>query len=337
MSGRGMEHSHQAPVGTAKANDTVKVEPYNGSYECFICNHSVRPQLKQALAAGNNAGGNGVADEANLVLKCPRCTGEVYHAACGGAEFRTLCSTCGQETVQQWSPWGPPQGGIAAGQAVVVDDDSEATAGDGTHQAPAEPATSAKPKFLPFQTALLYARSLKLKTMREWQALSKSGARPANIPSSPDKYYAHDGWQGFGHWLGTGAVAPQNQKFLPFKKALLHAGSLKLNTTMDWVQWCKSSARPAKLPTAPDRTYKHDGWQGYGHWLGTGNVGVKKDQQFLPFKKALLYARSLKLKNQTEWQVWRTTGARPANVPSAPDLMYKHDGWQGWGHWLGTV
>ena len=33
--------------------------------------------------------------------------------------------------------------------------------------------------------------------------------------------------------------------------------------------------------------YKHDGWQGYGHWLGTGNVGVRKDQQFLPFKKAL--------------------------------------------------
>ena len=37
-----------------------------------------------------------------------------------------------------------------------------------------------------------------------------------------------------------------------------------------------------------------------GHWLGTGNVGAKKDQQFLSFKKALLYARSLKLKGKRE-------------------------------------
>ena len=49
-------------------------------------------------------------------------------------------------------------------------------------------------------------------------------------------------------------------------------------------------------PLTPHNVYKHDGWQGWGHWLGTGNVGVKKDHQFLPFKKALLYARSLKLK-----------------------------------------
>ena len=35
---------------------------------------------------------------------------------------------------------------------------------------------------------------------------------------------------------------------------------------------------------------------GYGHWLGTGNV-APKDKQILPFKKALLHARSLKLKS----------------------------------------
>jgi hypothetical protein len=58
---------------------------------------------------------------------------------------------------------------------------------------------------------------------------------------------------------------------------------------------------------------------------------------FLPFKKALLYARSLKLKTEKAWRAWRMTGARPANVPSGPDQVYKHDGWQGYGHWLGTA
>ena len=68
---------------------------------------------------------------------------------------------------------------------------------------------------------------------------------------------------------GKGAGA--GQKFLPFKKALLYARALELKNTNAWRVWCKSEAREAMIPTHPDRIYKHDGWQGYGHWLGTGN------------------------------------------------------------------
>ena len=190
-------------------------------------------------------------------------------------------------------------------------------------------------KFLPFKQALLYARSLKLKSKREWCVWCKSEARKANIPSSPDKTYKHDGWQGYGHWLGTGTVAPQDKQFLPFKQALLYARTLKLKGLEEWKDWAKTSVRPANVPSTPHKIYKHDGWQGYGHWLGTGNLAGGK-LAFLPFKKALLYARTLKLKSRTEWQDWAKTGVRLANMPSRPDQIYKHDGWQGYGHWLGT-
>ena len=162
-----------------------------------------------------------------------------------------------------------------------------------------------------------------------------TGARPVNIPSTPEGVYKHDGWQGWGHWLGTGNVAPKDHQFLPFKKALLHARSLKLKNMREWKQWCKSNVRPTSKPARPDLTYMHDGWQGYGHWLGTGAV-APKDHKFLPFKKALLYARSLKLKNLKEWDAWCKSGARPNNVPSCPYRTYGHEGWQGMGHWLGT-
>ena len=56
------------------------------------------------------------------------------------------------------------------------------------------------------------------------------------------------------------------------------------------------------MPSTPNKTYTHEGWQGYAHWLGNGNVGVSKNHTFLPFEKALLHARSLKLKNQIEWR-----------------------------------
>ena len=90
------------------------------------------------------------------------------------------------------------------------------------------------------------------------------------------------------------------------------------------------------MPSGPDEVYKHDGWQGYGHWLGTGNV-APKDKQLLQFKKALLYARTLKLNGFKEWRDWAKTGARPANMPSHPHTTYTHDGWQGYRHWLGTL
>ena len=91
------------------------------------------------------------------------------------------------------------------------------------------------------------------------------------------------------------------------------------------------------MPSRPDRTYRHEGWQGYGHWLGTCNVRGGTGQQFLTFGKALFYARSLKLESEKDWKTWSNSGARPVNIPANPSRTYKHDGWQGYGHWLGTL
>ena len=136
------------------------------------------------------------------------------------------------------------------------------------------------------------------------------------MPSRPDITYNHNGWQGYGHWLGTGNLVGGKLAFLPFKKALLYARSLK--GLKEWLVWRKSGTRPVNMPSNPDQTYKHNGWQGYKHWLGTDNV-TPKDKQLLHFKKALQCTRSLKLKSQTEWKDWAKTGARPANMPSTPD------------------
>ena len=113
-----------------------------------------------------------------------------------------------------------------------------------------------------------------------------------------------------GHWLGTGKLAGGKLAFLQFQKALLRARALKLKGMKEWRGWSKNGARPANVPSCPDVIYKHDGWQGCGHWLGAGNVGVKR-HQFLPFKKALPCARSLMLKNKQEWQAWCK---KPANT-----------------------
>ena len=188
-------------------------------------------------------------------------------------------------------------------------------------------------QFLPFDEALAVARSLGLANSREWNVWSKAGMRPPNVPSNPNKTYTHGGWQGWGHWLGTGNLV--TKQFLPFEEALVVAQSLKLAGEADWRVWCKEGMRPPNVPSQPSQVYKHDGWRGWGHWLGTGNIQCGTEQS-QPFGEALAVVRSLGLASQFEWRAWCKEGMRPANVPAQPGKVYKHTGWQGWGHWLGT-
>ena len=190
-------------------------------------------------------------------------------------------------------------------------------------------------QFLPFGEALAVARSLGLASQFEWEAWCKEGMRPCNVPADPRNTYKNGGWQGWGHWLGTGNQLHQRKKFLPFQEALAVARSLGLASLKEWEVWCKEGRRPANVPAAPRQVYKDGGWQGYGHWLGTSTQSSKaKKEQFLPFHEALRVARQLRLVSQKEWYAWCRSGARPANVPARPDLAYVHDGWMGWVHWL---
>ena len=197
------------------------------------------------------------------------------------------------------------------------------------------PRSAGTARFLPFEDALAVARSLGLGSQKEWQAWSKGGPRPHNVPSNPQTIYTDSGWQGY--WLGTGNQPGKAKKeqFLPFDEALRVARSLRLASHKEWQLWCKEGLRPPNVPSKPHRTYKDRGWRGWGHWLGTANPSSKaKRAQFLPFDECLRVARQLQLVSENEWRLWCRSGARPANVPAAPDQSYVHDGWTGWVHWL---
>ena len=55
--------------------------------------------------------------------------------------------------------------------------------------------------FLSFGKARDYVSQLGLKNQKEWNAYSKSGKRPKNIPSDPSGVYKYD-WQGLSYFLG---------------------------------------------------------------------------------------------------------------------------------------
>ena len=91
----------------------------------------------------------------------------------------------------------------------------------------------------------------------------------------------------------------------------------------------KSSARPDNIPSNPDNAYRDAGWVSYPDWMGYGSVS------FLPFERARAAVRKLGLTSAREWYQWNKSGARPNNIPSHPDKVYRDAGWVSLPNWMG--
>jgi len=57
--------------------------------------------------------------------------------------------------------------------------------------------------FRSFEDAREYVRKLNLSGQKDWSNWGKSGEKPDDIPSNPQKIYKDKGWINWGGWLGT--------------------------------------------------------------------------------------------------------------------------------------
>ena len=121
-------------------------------------------------------------------------------------------------------------------------------------------------EWLPFEEAREFARSLNLKSGKEWFEYHKNN-KPEGIPVAPDQVYKDKGWTSWGDFLGTGKIANQDKKFIPFEEAREFARSLNLKRSIEWRSYHKEN-KPEGIPVAPDKTYKDKGWSGWGDFLG---------------------------------------------------------------------
>ncbi len=134
-------------------------------------------------------------------------------------------------------------------------------------------------------------------------------------------------------------------QFLPFARARAWARSLGLRNEHEWRAMCRGERsgvgrRPPFIPASPARIYRDRGWRSWGDWLGTGTISNRR-RVFLPFREARKHARTLALRNASEWQAYRRGERRdlpapPAELPRSPLGAYRHDGWRGWDDFLGT-
>ena len=205
-------------------------------------------------------------------------------------------------------------------------------------------------KFRPFLEARAFARKLKLKSGDEWRAFTQGrmpqlGRLPVDIPVNPNQTYADKGWKSMGDWLGTGNIGPGLKEYRPFREARAFASKLKLKSNIEWRIYCagkmlRNGRLPEDIPSNPNLTYARKGWEGWGDWLGTGNI-ANSLKEYRSFRDARAYVHKLKLKSWVEWIAFTKgkmpeLGQLPTDIPAVPYQTYADKGWKGMGDWLGT-
>ena len=69
-----------------------------------------------------------------------------------------------------------------------------------------------------FEESKKFVQSLGLKSFEAYIKWSKSGKRPEDIPSNPQRRYKKD-WKGWPDFLGNDNIATKNLEFWVFEKA----------------------------------------------------------------------------------------------------------------------
>ena len=182
-------------------------------------------------------------------------------------------------------------------------------------------------KLLPmtFEEARSFARTLNLKSKKEWFEFARTEKRPRNIPINPADHYQHRGWKGFPDFLGY-----KTNIFLSFEEARAFVRKLNIKSGKEWRSYCRSGKRPANIPADPEEFYKSQGWKGRPDFFGFADRRNK-----LPFEEARAFVRKLKMESKKEWKIYCKSSERPAFIPKNPNIAYKSKGWQGFPDFLG--
>lgn len=200
-----------------------------------------------------------------------------------------------------------------------------------------------KSKYLDYERAKDFVRTLGLKSKEEWNKyvndeLKDKPAKPSNIPSAPSNVYGNKGeWVSIEDFLGI--------EYLSIEEAKKFVWDLKIKSLKEWKQYVKWELKnhiqkPNNIPSDPLKQYKGKGWVDIRDWLGITN-----EYTYVDYGEARKFTRELGLKNQSEWRRYakgefKDKPLKPKNIPAGPyqyyHLFHGDKGWISWGDWLGT-
>jgi hypothetical protein len=121
-------------------------------------------------------------------------------------------------------------------------------------------------KFRSFEDARIFARTINLKSQKDWRNYCNKEKKPQDIPTDPGTTYKNKGWVNYGDFLGTNRTATRKIEFLSFENARNFVRSLNLKNTKEFREYVKSVDKNVGIPTNPNVVYKKE-WMGFGNFI----------------------------------------------------------------------
>lgn len=160
---------------------------------------------------------------------------------------------------------------------------------------------------------------------KEYLKLYKQGGIPNKIPMYPDNTYRNNGWVSWGDFLGTGVIANQNKDFVSYDeaKAIIQDLPVRPTTSKEYRELHKKKSIPHSLPHNAPHVYKNSGWDGWGDYLGTGNI-APQNKIFVDYEvaKSIIAEMEAPPSSQVEYFQYARNNLLPDGVPHSPSDVY---------------
>jgi superfamily II DNA or RNA helicase len=206
----------------------------------------------------------------------------------------------------------------------------------------------AKLNWRPFAEAREWARGSGINKSTAWVRIWNKGGIPRDIPIAPYRAYENKGWIDWGDFLGFRRPATK-KKILEHDAAREFAVGLGLKHGTQWTSYARHGlvgkpSLPDDIPRNPQAAYRDRGWVSWHHWLGLEKPHRRRrpaEVSYREFGAARDFARALGLPGQRAWRRYcrgllPEFPLLPDDIPSAPETIFKDQGWAGYPDWLGS-
>jgi len=166
-----------------------------------------------------------------------------------------------------------------------------------------------------------FIRKKKIKSAKHYSKLWREGKLKTGfyISAKPDVAYQKKGWTSWQEFLGNkNRIYKESDaySFDEFKK-ICKKYNIKNSRLF---RHSKKRKNDPKMPSSPDVFYKQ--WTSWPEVFGN-NKGSRKN--FLSYKKARIFARSLGFVNRKQWTSFVKTKDKPLYIPAQPQSIYKNE------------
>ena len=175
--------------------------------------------------------------------------------------------------------------------------------------------------FRSYESAKALMKELGIKTQFQFREWNRTGQRPDDFPSHPDKMHKEK-WVNWAEFLDR----QKPKKWMSYSEGKRYVQAIGIRTVKEFLKWLKSNERPEDFPPNPHIAWKKS-WKSAQNFLKI---------QWVSFQKARAYIQLGDVTNKREYYELRELEDLRGKLPPNPATVYAPY-WKSWDHFLENV